>query len=206
MTGRETVMTKTKRALTATAVTAAATAIALVPATAQARHMQPRDLETTTVMGHADYTQLSTHDQVLVGARGVADGGFGAFGIQNDDGTARGRITCVTGSTATDGVNDAAIGVHITRSTIAGLPSGTDAIEYVRDGGGNQSDASGLVTGTATCPESGFTVPSGVLVTVPDQPGDNNPGEDRWQRYSRYPRADDGFDRGRDGFRVQIQH
>jgi hypothetical protein len=194
-------MTKTKRALTATAVTAAATAIALVPATAQAHHMQPRDVETTTVLGHANYRQLSTHDQVLVGARGAADDGFGVFRISNDDGTARARITCVTGSDATRGVTDAAIGLHITRSTIDALPRGTNAVEYVRDGGWRTADASGMVTGSSVCPESGFTVPNGVLVNVPDQ-RDNHRGHHRWHRYSRY----DGFNRNQDGFRVQIQH
>jgi len=198
-------MTKTKRALTATAVTAAATAIALVPATAQAHHIQPRDFQTTTVMGHATYSQLSTHDQVLVGARGAADDGFGVFRISNDDGTVRARITCVTGSTATDGVTDAAIGLHITRSTIAALPRGTDAIEYVRDGGRNQADASGLVRGSSVCPASGFTVPDGVLVNVPEQ-RDNNRGHHRWHRYGRYDHRFHGFNRDSDGFRVQIRH
>jgi hypothetical protein len=195
-------MTKTKRALTATAVTAAATASALVPATAQAHHVSPRDLETTTVVGHANYRQLSTHDQVLVGARGAVDDGFGVFRISNDDGTVRARITCVTGSTATRGVTDAAIGLHITRSTIAALPRGTDAIEYVRDGGWRRPDASGMVTGTSVCPASGFTVPNGVLVNVPKQRDDQR-GHHRWQWYSRY---DDGVNRNQDGFRVQIQH
>jgi hypothetical protein len=189
-------MTKTKRALTATTVVAAATATALVPATAQAQHFQPRQDEVTSVVGHADFRNLPTHDRVLIGARGTADDGFGVFRVQNDDGTLTGRITCVTGSRATRGFTDAAIGVHITRSTIPGLPRGTDAVEYVRDGGWRRADASGLVAGTADCPESGFTVPAGVLVRVPSARSDNYRFGNRWNRYSRYNRAEDCDNRG----------
>jgi hypothetical protein len=192
-------MTKTKRALTATAVTAAATAIALVPATAQAHHGQPR-AAVTSVTGLASFTQLPSHDQVQIDVSGVADDGSGTFGIRTDNGSASGKVVCVTGSNATAGFTDAAIGLHINRSTISGLARGTDAIEYVRDGGRANPDSSGLVTGGgAICPDAGFTVPNGVLVQVPnnvDDRGDNR-GDNRHHRHHRE------FDRT--GYRVQTR-
>jgi hypothetical protein len=210
-------MTKTKRALAATAITAAATAIALVPATAQAHHVQPREA-VTTVSGLANFTQLPTHDRVNVDVSGVADDGAGTFQISNDNGTASGKVVCVTGSNATADFSDAAIGLHINRSTISGLARGTDAIEYVRDGGRGNPDGSGLVTGDhAICPDAGFTIPDGVLVQVPDNgdDGSNNgfgngddrgdnggfgDGHDRFDRHHRYHRGFDG-----NGFRVQTR-
>jgi hypothetical protein len=200
--GGEFVMTKTKRVLTATAVSAAATAIALVPATAQARHMQPRP-EVTSVSGLANFTQLSTHDRVLVNASGIVDDGMGTVQIRNDSGSATGKVLCVTGSRTTDGATDAAIGLYITRSTIDGLDRGTNAIEYVRDGGRNNPDSSGLTTGSAICPDAGFTVPDGVLVPVPaNGTGDGaragfGNGEDRWNNGAPWNDGRDRFNSGR---------
>jgi hypothetical protein len=197
-------MTKTKRVLTATAVTAAATAIALVPATAQAHHAQHSRLEElTSVLGQATFTQLSTHDQVRIDAQGILDDGNGTVQIRNDNGTASGKVVCVTGSQATNGFTDAAIGLHINRSTIDGLRRGSDVIEYVRDGGRDNPDYSGLADGGAVCPDAGFTVPDGVLVQVPDTSDDNNTGnggftgrnpwnDGRWNDDGR----GDRFDRG----------
>jgi hypothetical protein len=212
-------MTKTKRALTATAITAAASAIALVPATAQAHHAQPRQIgEVTSVMGRATFTQLSTHDQVLIRASGVSDDGNGTFQIRSDAGNATGKVICVTGSQVTDGATDAAIGLHINRSTIDGLPRGTDAIEYVRDGGRGNPDGSGLVTGTANCPDAGFTVPDGVLVQVPDSDRNNgfgNNGNDnngrfdhwntRWSRGHHRQHHHGHSDRDAAGYTVRIR-
>jgi hypothetical protein len=195
--GGEFVMTKTKRALTATAVTAAATAIALVPATAQARHAQPQP-EVPSVTGLANFTQLSTHDRVLIYASGILDDGFGTVQIRNDNGTAKGKVVCVTGSRATTGFTDAAIGLHITRSSINGLNRGSDVIEYVRDGGRTNPDFSGLSGGGAICPDAGFTVPNGVLVQVPDNGTGNHNGfghgDDRWNN------GDNPWNDGRDRF------
>lgn len=203
-------MTKTKRALTLTAVTTAATAIALVPATAQARHVQPRpQLQVTSVTGQANFTQLTTHDQVSINARGVFDDGSGTFQIRSDAGRADGKIICVAGSRNTAGFSDAAIGVHINRSTIAGLPRGTDAIEYVRDGGRNNPDASGLMTGTANCPDAGFSIPDGVLVQVPDQGNsrfDNGHGRfDRGNGHLDRNRHRHGGKHGQNGYQVHIR-
>jgi hypothetical protein len=192
-------MTTTKRVLTLAAVTAAATATSLVPATAaQARHHQPH-FQITTVTGQARFTQLATHDRVSIDVRGIADDGSGRFEIRSDAGRADGKVMCVTGSRATPGFTDAAIGLHINRSTIAGLPRGTDAIEWVRDGGRRNADASGLVTGSANCPTAGFTVPNGVLVQVPDRAPVNR-GD------GRSDRRDHRRGHGQDGYRVSIQH
>jgi hypothetical protein len=188
-------MTKTKRALTLAAATAVATAAALVPATAaQARHHAPRG-QVTTVKGTANFTSLVTHDRVLIDVRGIADDGSGRFQIRSDAGRADGKIICVSGSRATPGFTDAAIGLHINRSTIAGLPRGTDAIEYVRDGGQRYADSSGLVTGSANCPTAGFTIPADVLVPVPDL----HHGKHDGRHHARH-------DRGHNGFQVKIKH
>jgi hypothetical protein len=188
-------MTKTKRAL----ILAAATATTLVPATAaQAHHRQPH-FQITTVTGQARFTQLPTHDRVFINVKGVSDDGNGRFEIRSDAGRATGKVICVTGSRATPGFTDAAIGLHINRSTIADLPRGTDAIEWVRDGGRRNADASGLVTGSANCPAAGFTVPNGVLVQVPDRtPFNGNDADRRGHRDHR--------DRRDDGYRVRINH
>jgi hypothetical protein len=122
---------------------------------------------------------------------------------------------CVTGSRATPGFTDAAIGVYINRSTIPGLPRGTRGIEYVRDGGRINPDSSGLRVGTAECPAAGFTVPNGVLVQLPADRtnrwgngwfgnrdgrwGDD--GRDRFDRHFRHHRHHRGFDAM--GFRVR---
>ncbi|HEY2833296.1 MAG TPA: hypothetical protein VGJ14_12790 [Sporichthyaceae bacterium] len=191
-------MTKTKRALTLAAVTAATTATSLVPATAaQARHQQPH-FQITTVAGQARFTQLPTHDRVSIDVKGISDDGSGRFEIRSDAGRADGKVICVTGSRATPGFTDAAIGLHINRSTIAGLTRGTDAIEWVRDGGRRNADSSGLVTGSANCPTAGFTVPNGVLVQVPDR-NPLNGGGDRTDHRDHRDHRDDGY-------RVRINH
>jgi hypothetical protein len=86
--------------------------------------------------------------------------------MQSTAGRAEGKVVCVTGSRATPGYTDAAIGLHINRSTIPGLPRGIDAIEYVRSGDRPNPDFSGLRRGSANCPLAAFTIPTGILMQV----------------------------------------
>jgi hypothetical protein len=152
-------------------------------------------VQITTVTGQARFTQLPTHDRLFIDVTGISDDGSGRFQIRSDAGRADGKVMCVTGSRAMPGFTDAAIGLHINRSTIAALPRGTDAIEWVRDGGRRNGDFSGLVTGTANCPAAGFRVPNGVLVQVPER-NRLNSGDNRWDRH----------DRRHEGYRVRIKH
>jgi hypothetical protein len=154
-------MTTLRRALTIAAAPALAGTLALIPTTAQAAGPA-----VTQVTGHATFN-LPTRDRVtLHNVQGIFDDGRGEVTVRSTAGNLTGKVVCVTSSRVTPGFTDAAIGLHINRSTIAGIPRGTDAIEYIRSGRRGNPDASGLVLGTANCPASGFTIPAGVLVQV----------------------------------------